>query len=105
LGGRATTDEARPARLVGVKQRLPVRARARVETERSGSALSSYAGGQHASPTPDFPIQERYEGIYRERRRECGWQLYDAVGVAGGDRESLAFFLAVTFTARPVSSE
>ncbi len=39
---------------------------------------------------PDFPFPERYEGVYRERRRECGWQLYEAVGVARGDREGSA---------------
>lgn len=57
-------------------------------TERFRSALSGYAAGQHGASTPDFPMPERYEGIYRERRRECGWQLYEAVGVARGDRES-----------------
>ncbi|MFS2054728.1 nitroreductase [Variovorax sp. Varisp41] len=31
-----------------------------------------------------------YRGVYRERRRECGFQLYDSVGIAHGDREASA---------------
>lgn len=38
----------------------------------------------------DFPFPESYEGVLRERRREVGWQLYEAVGVARGDREASA---------------
>lgn len=34
----------------------------------------------------DFPVA--YNGIYKERRRESGWQLYDAVGIKRGDREA-----------------
>lgn len=34
----------------------------------------------HDMPPP------KYEGIYLERRREVGWQLYEAVGIARGDR-------------------
>ncbi|MDJ0415370.1 nitroreductase [Rhodococcus opacus] len=37
---------------------------------------------------PDLPFPLRYEGVYRERRRECGWQLYDSVGIQKGDREA-----------------
>jgi nitroreductase len=40
----------------------------------------------HAEEHPDFPFPERYEGVFQERRRECAWQLYDAVGVTWGDR-------------------
>ncbi len=39
---------------------------------------------------PDFPMPERYSGVYLERRRASGWQLYEAVGIARGDRESPA---------------
>lgn len=35
----------------------------------------------------DFDWPEQYSGIYRERRRESGWQLYDAVGIEKGDRD------------------
>lgn len=34
----------------------------------------------------DLPMPPSYEGVYRERRREAGWALYGAVGVAKGDR-------------------
>ena len=34
----------------------------------------------------DFPFPMEYTGVYQERRRECGFQLYEAVGVARGDR-------------------
>ncbi|WP_459616370.1 nitroreductase [Bordetella sp. 2513F-2] len=37
-------------------------------------------------PTPDFPFPREYRGDYLARRRESGFQLYDAVGVARGDR-------------------
>lgn len=37
-------------------------------------------------PVSDIGPIERYEGVYLERRRTCGWSLYDAVGVAKGDR-------------------
>lgn len=35
---------------------------------------------------PDVPPVERYDGILQDRRRACGWALYQAVGVARGDR-------------------
>ncbi|MDQ3156479.1 MAG: nitroreductase [Actinomycetota bacterium] len=34
----------------------------------------------------DFPVQ--YAGVFQQRRRETGWQLYDAVGIEKGDREA-----------------
>ncbi|HWD07428.1 MAG TPA: nitroreductase [Amycolatopsis sp.] len=37
---------------------------------------------------PDVPFPERYEGEFQRRRRECGWQLYESVGIAKGDREA-----------------
>lgn len=40
--------------------------------------------------TPDIPFPLAYEGAYADRRRESGWQLYEAVGVAKGDREASA---------------
>lgn len=56
------------------------------ETKRFRAALRTYAEAHPAESTPDFPMPERYEGVYRERRRECGWQLYEAVGVERGER-------------------
>lgn len=35
---------------------------------------------------PDIPFPEAYRGVYKERQREVGWQLYESVGVQFGDR-------------------
>ncbi|MBF6299593.1 nitroreductase [Nocardia amamiensis] len=40
-----------------------------------------------ATPTPDFDFPAQYTGVYRDRRRECGMQLYQSVGIAKGDHE------------------
>jgi len=53
-------------------------------TDRFRAGLSIYRSTN--SPSPDFAFPERYEGVYQERRRACGLQLYDAVGVVRGDR-------------------
>ena len=41
-------------------------------------------------PNPDFPFPREYAGIYQSRRRTCGVQLYDSVGIALGDRQASA---------------
>lgn len=42
-------------------------------------------------PAPaDFPFPSAYSGVYDERRKEVGWQLYEAVGVQRGDRDGSA---------------
>ena len=35
----------------------------------------------------DLPFPLEYEGIYRERRKECGLQLYESVGIKKGEAE------------------
>lgn len=35
---------------------------------------------------PDIDFPTSYEGVYKERRRESGWQLYESLGIAKGDR-------------------
>lgn len=35
---------------------------------------------------PDFAFPLAYEGRYCERRRASGWQLYESLGIAKGDR-------------------
>lgn len=35
---------------------------------------------------PDFPFPSAYRGVYKDRQREVGWQLYESVGVQHGDR-------------------
>lgn len=57
-------------------------------TERFRSGLQEHARshGEHYDIAP--PAQ--YLGVYRDRRRTCGWGLYEAVGVTRGDREASA---------------
>lgn len=37
-------------------------------------------------PQPDLAWPSKYSGAYAERRRACGFQLYDAVGIEKSDR-------------------
>lgn len=61
-------------------------------TERIREALfahalaTSIANPGSASAQPDFPFPSAYRGVYKERQREVGWQLYESVGIANGDR-------------------
>lgn len=59
-------------------------------TERLRAALYARAQGDAAAGTmasePDLPFPGTYRGVYKERQREVGWQLYEAVGVTHGDR-------------------
>ena len=43
-----------------------------------------------AESAPDFPWPREYVGVYQARRRESGFQLYDAVGIAKGDKMAAA---------------
>ncbi|WP_076999802.1 nitroreductase [Variovorax sp. KK3] len=38
----------------------------------------------------DFPFPHDYRGVYLDRRRDCGFRLYSAVGVERGDKEGYA---------------
>ncbi|MCK8787339.1 nitroreductase [Roseomonas sp. NAR14] len=40
------------------------------------------------APAPDIAFPQEYLGVYRDRRRVSGLQLYAATGVAAGDREA-----------------
>ncbi|GAB0108502.1 nitroreductase [Nocardia sp. JMUB6875] len=53
-------------------------------TDRFRKALLDHLGG--ASIATDIPFPAAYEGVYRDRRRECGAALYTAVGVAREDK-------------------
>lgn len=61
-------------------------------TERFRAALFDHAVADHASnggiprTEPDFDFPATYKGIYKDRQREVGWQLYESVGVTYGDR-------------------
>jgi nitroreductase len=54
-------------------------------TERFRAALATHVD-QDFAESPDFTFPLAYEGIYRERRRAAGWQLYESLGIAKGDR-------------------
>ncbi len=41
-------------------------------------------------PQPDLAWPSKYSGAYAERRRTCGFQLYDAVGIEKADRAGRA---------------
>ncbi len=69
----------------------------------SGAAVERFREAMHkaaregAERGSDFPFPEAYTGPYLARRRECGFQLYNAVGVergdkAGGARQALENF-------------
>lgn len=45
-----------------------------------------YEAASTTAPNPDLSWPEGYPGIYGDRRRACGFQLYDAVGIEKGDR-------------------
>jgi len=57
-------------------------------TDRFRAALLAHVAANKPSPEYDFPRE--YRGVYLARRRECGFQLYDAVGIAKGDRAASA---------------
>lgn len=57
-------------------------------TERFRQALLRHAEAHEAAP--DFPFPREYRDVYLARRRDCGFQLYAAVGVGRGDRAGAA---------------
>lgn len=59
-----------------------------VGTERFRNAIYEYAAGRKSEP--DFAFPREYRGVYQERRRESGFQLYESVGIARGDRDASA---------------
>ena len=59
------------------------------ETERFRKVMYETAASG-AESAPDFPWPREYVGVYQARRRESGFQLYDAVGIAKGDKAAAA---------------
>jgi nitroreductase len=53
-------------------------------TQRVREALVAHAKAH--PPQPDLPFPAEYLGVYLERRRACGLQLYAATGVERGDK-------------------
>jgi len=58
-------------------------------TKRLRKMLMQVAGAR-TPPTPDLDWPSGYSGAYANRRRTCGFQLYDAVGIAKEDRAGRA---------------
>jgi nitroreductase len=56
---------------------------AMVQAAQSGQELGKGGGS-------DFPFPAEYKGVYLERRRDCGFGLYNAVGVPRGDKAGYA---------------
>ncbi|WP_323786345.1 nitroreductase [Thalassovita sp.] len=80
-------------RIVAAAQRVPSWCNAQpwqvivtsgMETDRFRDML--YDAALTKQPEPDLDWPKRYTGVYQSRRRTCGLQLYDAVGVERGDR-------------------
>ncbi len=67
------------------------------EMARADAEEGEAATTEAARDTPDFAYPSRYAGIYLERRRESGFQLYEAVGIARGDRVAGAAQAAQNF--------
>src|ERR1700752_1540317 len=49
-----------------------------------------YAAASSGKDDGDFPFPREYRGVYLERRRESGFQLYDTLGIPRGDRAAYA---------------
>jgi nitroreductase len=62
----------------------------------SGEATRTFRDVMHAAASSgapsggDFPFPREYRGVYLERRRESGFQLYNTLGIARGDKAAYA---------------
>ncbi len=58
----------------------------------SGDAVKAFgeamykAASERAPPVTDFDFPREYRGVYMDRRRESGFQLYNALGIQRGDK-------------------
>ena len=58
---------------------------------RHGSVRAALVAHAAANPAkPDIAFPREYRGVHLQRRRECGFQLYESVGIARGDRDASA---------------
>ena len=58
-------------------------------TERFRRALYAHARSG-AQPQPDFAFPAAYLGVYRDRRKVCGVQLYQSLSIGKEDRQAAA---------------
>jgi nitroreductase len=49
-----------------------------------------YAAASSGKDDGDFPMPREYRGVYMERRRLSGFQLYNTLGIARGDKAAYA---------------
>lgn len=62
----------------------------------SGDAMEKFRSAMYAhaasgaKPNPDFAFPLRYEGVYRDRRKVCGVQLYQSLGIGREDKTAAA---------------
>ena len=62
----------------------------------SGAATEAFRKVMYASASSrkpaagDFPFPREYKGVYLDRRRESGFQLYNALGIERGDKAGYA---------------
>ena len=60
----------------------------------SGDALEDFKHGiydlarKNIKQTPDFIFPERYDGVYKHRRKVCGVQLYESLGIGKHEPEA-----------------
>jgi nitroreductase len=59
------------------------------ETGKFRDAMYGAASGGRPS-SGDFPFPREYRGVYLDRRRESGFQLYNSLGIPRGDKASYA---------------
>lgn len=59
------------------------------EINRLRERLYAHASARHPA-RPDFAYPLRYEGIYRDRRKVCGVQLYQSLGIGKEDKAAAA---------------
>jgi nitroreductase len=94
---RDSVDDDTIAQILSIAQRTPSWCNAQpwqviitkgAATERFRAGLCDYVTKN--PPAPDMAFPREYRGAYLERRRACGFSLYEAVGVARGDREAYA---------------
>ena len=62
----------------------------------SGAATRKFRDAVHGAASSgrpnsgDFPFPREYRGVYLERRRESGFQLYNSLGIPRGDKAGYA---------------
>ena len=59
------------------------------ETQKFRDLMYGTASGGRPN-SGDFPFPREYRGVYLERRRESGFQLYNSLGIPRGDKAGYA---------------